>query len=111
MRIWLEHHCLCHNLLLDMPETMHRTLEELDYTYICRAHQGRTCLLWFIKRYVIRQKNAVLELLYHLEAVESITVRRVLDTKLVLDPMMSDKSTSHALSDRLPPSCRLALSA
>ncbi|KAK0494358.1 hypothetical protein EDD18DRAFT_1176559, partial [Armillaria luteobubalina] len=49
-----------------LPETKQRTLEELDY--------GGTFLPYWIKKWVFWQQDAVLEPLYHLDEVESITV-------------------------------------
>ncbi|KAL2213942.1 hypothetical protein CC79DRAFT_1339158 [Sarocladium strictum] len=55
-----------------LPETKQRTLEELDYIFgvPTRRHVAyhlRTYLPWFVKRYVLWQKNAKLEPLYKLE--------------------------------------------
>ncbi|KAH6887015.1 membrane transporter D1 [Thelonectria olida] len=55
-----------------IPETKQRTLEELDYIFGVptrrhAAYQIRTWLPWWIKRYVLLQKDAKLEPLYHLE--------------------------------------------
>ncbi|WWD16919.1 hypothetical protein CI109_101351 [Kwoniella shandongensis] len=60
-----------------LPETKQLTLEELDYVFGVPtshhiAYQGRTWLPWFIKRYILRQKDAHLEELYHLEEVGGI---------------------------------------
>jgi hypothetical protein len=59
-------------ILFCLPETKQRTLEELDYIFgvPTRRHISyhlRTYLPWFFKRYVLWQKNAKLEPLYHLE--------------------------------------------
>ncbi|KAF2111260.1 hypothetical protein BDV96DRAFT_189689 [Lophiotrema nucula] len=61
-----------------LPETKQRTLEELDYIFGVptrrhAAYQTRTYLPWFIKRYVLFQKRAQLEPLYHLEGFEGGT--------------------------------------
>ncbi|GKT96500.1 sugar transporter [Colletotrichum tofieldiae] len=55
-----------------IPETKQRTLEELDYifgvpTHRHAAYQIWTWLPWFARRYVLLQRNAKLEPLYHLE--------------------------------------------
>jgi hypothetical protein len=56
-----------------------RTLEELDYIFGVptrrhAAYQTRTWLPWFIKRYVLFQRKAYLEPLYHLEGFSGGTV-------------------------------------
>ncbi|KAK1702701.1 membrane transporter D1 [Colletotrichum lupini] len=55
-----------------IPETKQRTLEELDYIFGVptrrhAAYQVRTWLPWFVRRYVLLQRNTKLEPLYHLE--------------------------------------------
>ncbi|KAF2260862.1 hypothetical protein CC78DRAFT_522784 [Lojkania enalia] len=60
-----------------VPETMQRTLEELDFIFGVptrrhMAYQIRTWLPWWIKRYVFWKKNANLEPLYHLEGVNDM---------------------------------------
>ncbi|KAJ5239291.1 hypothetical protein N7468_003910 [Penicillium chermesinum] len=57
-----------------VPETMQRTLEELDYTFGVPTHrhakyQFKTWLPWFVKRYVFFQRSAKLEPLYKLEGL------------------------------------------
>ncbi|CEL07196.1 Putative Galactose-proton symport [Aspergillus calidoustus] len=57
-----------------VPETKQRTLEELDYIFAVptRTHmryQLRQVLPWWIKRYVLFQKNARLEPLYKFDHV------------------------------------------
>ncbi|ORY04477.1 and other transporter-domain-containing protein [Clohesyomyces aquaticus] len=59
-----------------VPETMQRTLEELDFIFgvPTRRHvsyQIRTWLPWWIKKYVLFQRKAQLEPLYRLEGVEN----------------------------------------
>ncbi|KAF2251220.1 hypothetical protein BU26DRAFT_517930 [Trematosphaeria pertusa] len=61
-----------------LPETKQRTLEELDYIFgvPTRRHAGyqvRTYLPWWTKRYVLFQRKAHLEPLYHLEGFEGGT--------------------------------------
>ncbi|PVI01711.1 hypothetical protein DM02DRAFT_717722 [Periconia macrospinosa] len=61
-------------IFLLVPETMKRTLEELDFVFSVPtrrhiAYQFRSWLPWFVKRYVLFQKSAKLEPLYHLEGV------------------------------------------
>ncbi|CAM1503318.1 Fc.00g080940.m01.CDS01 [Cosmosporella sp. VM-42] len=55
-----------------IPETKQRTLEELDYIFGVptrrhAAYQVRTWLPYLVKRYVLFQRNATLEPLYHQE--------------------------------------------
>jgi hypothetical protein len=62
-----------------VPETMQRTLEELDFIFGVPtrrhvAYQLRVWLPWWVKRYVFWRKNAKLEPLYHLEGVGSTTI-------------------------------------
>lgn len=62
-------------IFLFVPETMQRTLEELDWVFAVPvrtfAHYQLTIALpWFFKRYVLFQKNATKPPLYHFEAVE-----------------------------------------
>ena len=57
-----------------VPETMQRTLEELDFIFGVptrrhMAYQLRVWLPWWVKRYVFWRKSAKLEPLYHLEGV------------------------------------------
>lgn len=59
-----------------VPETKQRTLEELDYifavpTRVFMKYQLTTFLPWWVKRYVLFNKNAKLEPLYHFERVEA----------------------------------------
>ncbi|KAJ5993314.1 hypothetical protein N7451_009038 [Penicillium sp. IBT 35674x] len=61
-------------IFLVVPETMQRTLEELDYTfgvpiYRHARYQIGTWLPWFIRRYVLFQRSAKLEPLYQLEGL------------------------------------------
>ncbi|CAI6331766.1 unnamed protein product [Periconia digitata] len=60
-----------------VPETMKRTLEELDFVFGVptrrhAAYQVRAWLPWFFKRYVLFRRNAKLEPMYHLEGVDSM---------------------------------------
>ncbi|KAJ5165996.1 hypothetical protein N7492_006292 [Penicillium capsulatum] len=57
-----------------VPETMQRTLEELDYTFGVPIHrharyQVGTWLPWFVRRYFFFQRSAKLEPLYRLEGL------------------------------------------
>ncbi|KAL1649947.1 hypothetical protein SLS58_001323 [Diplodia intermedia] len=59
-------------IFLFVPETKQRTLEELDYIFAVPvrkfiSYQLNTALPWWIKRYVLFQKNAKLEPLYHFD--------------------------------------------
>ncbi|KAJ7064199.1 hypothetical protein C8F01DRAFT_1055024 [Mycena amicta] len=61
-------------IFLWLPETKQRTLEELDYIFAVptRTHAKYQCtvwLPWFVRRYILWQKDATLEPLYHLEGV------------------------------------------
>ena len=62
-------------IFLFVPETMQRTLEELDWVFAVPvrtfAHYQLTIALpWFFTRYVLFQKNATKPPLYHFEAVD-----------------------------------------
>ncbi|KAJ7586385.1 hypothetical protein C8J56DRAFT_828274 [Mycena floridula] len=62
-----------------LPETMQRTLEELDYVFAVPTsrhihYQATVYLPYWIKRWVFMRKNATLQPLYNFEEVESITV-------------------------------------
>jgi hypothetical protein len=55
---------------LFMRETKQLTLEELDQVFSVPTgtfieYQTRTWIPWFVKRYILWQKHAVLEPLYH----------------------------------------------
>jgi hypothetical protein len=61
-------------------ETKQRTLEELDYVFAVpmskhASYQLRTFLPYWIKRWVLFDKNAKLEPLYNFDEVESHTQR------------------------------------
>ncbi|KAJ5098127.1 hypothetical protein N7532_005128 [Penicillium argentinense] len=61
-------------VFLVVPETMQRTLEELDYTFGVPIHrharyQIGTWLPWFVRRYIFFQREAKLEPLYKLEGL------------------------------------------
>ncbi|KAF2642338.1 hypothetical protein P280DRAFT_540157 [Massarina eburnea CBS 473.64] len=65
-----------------VPETMQRTLEELDFIFSVptrrhMAYQIRCWLPWWIKRYVLFQRKAKLEPLYHLEGVKDMRTASV----------------------------------
>jgi sugar porter (SP) family MFS transporter len=60
-------------IFLWVPETKQRTLEELDYIFAVptRTHmhyQLTKALPWWINRWILRKKDAVLEPLYHFES-------------------------------------------
>lgn len=64
-------------IFLWVPETKQRTLEELDYVFAVPTrtfmrYQLFTWLPWWFKRYVLFQKSAVLEPLYHFDRVERV---------------------------------------
>lgn len=59
-------------IFLWVPETKQRTLEELDYIFavpstIFVKYQFTKALPWWFKRWVLFQKNATLEPLYHFD--------------------------------------------
>ncbi|KAF4301697.1 Sugar/inositol transporter [Botryosphaeria dothidea] len=59
-------------IFLFVPETKQRTLEELDYIFAVPSrkfikYQTTKALPWWIKRWVLFQKNAKLEPLYHFD--------------------------------------------
>lgn len=61
-------------IFLFVPETKQRTLEELDYIFAVPTrtftkYQLTKTLPYWIQRYVLRNKSAVLEPLYHFEGV------------------------------------------
>ena len=61
-------------IFLWVPETKQRTLEELDYIFAVPTHKHASYQLtkwlpYFIQRYVLRNRNAKLEPLYHFEGV------------------------------------------
>ena len=56
-----------------MPETKQRTLEELDYVFAVPStlfikYQFTKALPWWFKRWVLFQKSATLEPLYHFDS-------------------------------------------
>lgn len=64
-------------IFLWVPETKQRTLEELDYVFAVPTrtfmhYQIFTWLPWWFKRYILWNKNAVLEPLYHFDVVERV---------------------------------------
>ena len=67
-------------IFLWVPETMQRTLEELDWVFAVpvrefAAYQVGTVLPWWIKKYILFQHHATKEPLYHFEKVP-MTARR-----------------------------------
>lgn len=59
-----------------VPETMQRTLEELDWVFAVptrkfASYQLRVALPWWIKRYILFQRNATKPPLYHFERVSN----------------------------------------
>ncbi|KJZ78189.1 hypothetical protein HIM_02227 [Hirsutella minnesotensis 3608] len=63
-------------IFLWVPETMQRTLEELDYVFAVpvrkfMAYQITETIPWFFKRYLLFQRNATKPPLYHFEHVAS----------------------------------------
>ncbi|KAI9147606.1 putative polyol transporter 2 [Paramyrothecium foliicola] len=84
-------------ILLWVPETMQRTLEELDWVFAVPTtkfmrYQVFTAVPWWFKRYVFFQRNAVKEPLYSFEAVAATANKGV-----------GQKRTSSA-GDHTPPS-------
>ncbi|KAF5389506.1 hypothetical protein D9757_004345 [Collybiopsis confluens] len=62
-----------------LPETKQRTLEELDYVFAVPtskhvSYQGTVFLPYWLKKWVLWQKDAELPPLYNFDEVESITV-------------------------------------
>ncbi|KAI0973168.1 sugar transporter-domain-containing protein [Xylaria arbuscula] len=60
-------------IFLWVPETKQRTLEELDYVFAVPStlfikYQFTKALPWWFKRWVLFQKNATLEPLYHFDS-------------------------------------------
>jgi len=60
-------------IIMWVPETKQRTLEELDYVFAVptRTHasyQMKKAVPWWFRRYVFMQKSAVLEPLYHFDS-------------------------------------------
>jgi MFS family permease len=77
-----------------MPETMQRSLEELDYVFgvPTRTHakyQLTKVLPWWIKRYVFMRKNAFCPELYHVTQVH------------VLPPAMADAARGRTLQNNV----------
>ena len=69
-------------IFLWVPETKQRTLEELDYIFAVptRTHmryQFEKALPYFINRWILRHKDAVLEPLYQFDAAEETDESRV----------------------------------
>lgn len=61
-------------IFLWVPETMQRTLEELDFVFAVpvrkfAAYQITQTIPWFFKRYLLFQRNATKPPLYHFENV------------------------------------------
>ena len=68
-------------ILLWVPETMQRTLEELDWVFAVPTtkfikYQLTVAVPWWFKRYVFFQRNATKEPLYHFETVPQTTSMR-----------------------------------
>ncbi|KAF4974786.1 hypothetical protein FZEAL_8363 [Fusarium zealandicum] len=62
-------------IFLFLPETKQRTLEELDYifavpTRVFMKYQVTKALPWWIRRWILFQRNATLEPLYQFDAAE-----------------------------------------
>ncbi|ODA78404.1 hypothetical protein RJ55_05785 [Drechmeria coniospora] len=62
-------------IFLAVPETKQRTLEELDYifgvpTRVFARYQVTKALPWWCRRWLLFQKDATLEPLYHLDVTE-----------------------------------------
>lgn len=60
-------------IFLWVPETKQRTLEELDYVFAVPStlfikYQFTKALPWWFKRWVLFNKNATLEPLYHFDS-------------------------------------------
>jgi MFS family permease len=80
-------------IFLWVPETKQRTLEELDYIFAVptRTHmryQLTKALPWWINRWVLQRKDAVLEPLYHFD---HITDQSRIDAMLAADQKRADR--------------------
>ncbi|KAI1780270.1 hypothetical protein F4818DRAFT_435477 [Hypoxylon cercidicola] len=65
-------------IFLWMPETKQRTLEELDYVFavptsVFVKHNTTKVVPWWLKRYVLWNRDATLEPLYHFDRPEDTT--------------------------------------
>jgi hypothetical protein len=71
-------------IFLWVPETKQRTLEELDYIFAVptRTHmsyQMKKALPYFINRWILRRKDAVLEPLYQFDSARDTDASRIAD--------------------------------
>jgi hypothetical protein len=71
-------------IFLWVPETKQRTLEELDYIFAVptRTHmnyQIKKALPYFINRWILRRKDAVLEPLYQFDSARDTDASRIAD--------------------------------
>jgi hypothetical protein len=62
-------------IFLWVPETKQRTLEELDYIFAVPTrtfmhYQLTKALPWWIQRYILFNKSATLEPLYHFDVIK-----------------------------------------
>lgn len=84
-------------IILFVPETKQRTLEELDYVFAVPTrkhasyHLKKTIPFW-VKRYVLFQKNAVLEPLYHFD---SSTDKEKISELHANDKLRAEKREAH----------------
>lgn len=103
-------------IVLCVPETKQRTLEELDYVFavptrIFIKYQVKTWLPWFIKRHVLFNREAKLEPLYHFDRVEMTVSEEESDNVNfkahadLRETRKDDKATSVSQS-RTVPCCR-----
>lgn len=78
--------CALVMIFLWVPETKQRTLEELDYVFAVptrkhASYQLTKALPYFVKRYILRNKSAYLEPLYHFEGSTAADQERALEQK------------------------------
>jgi len=89
-------------IFLWVPETKQRTLEELDYIFAVptRTHmhyQITKALPYFINRWILRRKSAVLEPLYHFDTSSNDQDR--IEAMYAADRVRADKKTGEGNGD------------
>ncbi|ROW10764.1 hypothetical protein VPNG_05145 [Cytospora leucostoma] len=88
-------------IFLWVPETKQRTLEELDYVFAVPTrtfmrYQIKTWLPWWFKRYILFNKNAKLEPLYHFDRVDRVASEDESDNKVQTEFREDNKGVSAA---------------